>query len=191
MHATRVVTFLLGAWLIGTLFVDSMVYTNLRLPEVAISGAPPAAENIIKNYGPEQAPLLLHYYAGETNQYFLYRWEMIEIGMGLLLLPFVFSATDRKLIPLVMASFLLIVALVQFFVVSPELAYRGREVAFPPGRGNVLLEERLTKMWGLFAGTEGVLVVVCGALAAYVASFKSRRRASRMAALEEELTKRV
>ena len=88
-------------------------------------------------------------------------------------------------------GFLLIVALVQFFVVSPELAYRGREVAFPPGRGNVLLEERLTKMWGLFAGTEGVLVVVCGALAAYVASFKSRRRASRMAALEEELTKRV
>jgi len=190
MHATRVVTFLLGAWLIGTLFVDSMVYTNLRLPEEAISGAPPAAENIIKNYGPEQAPLLLHYYAGETNQYFLYRWELIELGLGLILLPCVFAATERKVIPLVMASFLLILALAQFFVVSPELAYRGREVAFPPGKGNVLLEARLTKMWGMFAGTEGVLVVVGGALAGYVASYKTRRRATRMAALEEELAKR-
>ena len=190
MHATRVVTFLLGAWLIGTLFVDSMVYTNLRLPELAISGAPPDAENIIKNYGPEQAPLLLHYYAGETNQYFLYRWELIELGLGLILLPCVFAATERKVIPLVMASFLLILALAQFFVVSPELAYRGREVAFPPGKGNVLLEARLTKMWGMFAGTEGVLVVVGGALAGYVASYKTRRRASRMAAIEEELAKR-
>ena len=190
MHATRVVTFLLGAWLIGTLFVDSMVYTNLRLPEEAISGAPPDAENIIKNYGPEQAPLLLHYYAGETNQYFLYRWELIELGLGLILLPCVFAATERKVIPLVMASFLLILALAQFFVVSPELAYRGREVAFPPGKGNVLLEARLTKMWGMFAGTEGVLVVVGGALAGYVASYKTRRRATRMAALEEELAKR-
>ena len=190
MHATRVVTFLLGAWIIGTLFVDSMVYTNLRLPEEAILGAPPAAENIIKDYGPEQAPLLLHYFAGETNQYFLYRWELIELGLGLLLLPCVFAATERKVVPLVMASFLLIVALIQFFVVSPELAYRGREVAFPPGKGNVLLEARLTKMWGMFAGTEGVLVVVGGALAGYVASYKTRRRASRMAALEEELAKR-
>lgn len=177
MHATRIVTFLLGAWIIGALFVDSMVYMNLRMPEEAISGAPPAADGILKSYVPEQAPMLLHYYAGETNRLFLDRWEMVEIALGLILLPVVYTATDHKPIPLGLAGLLLILALVEYVFVNPELSFRTREIAFPPGKGNVLMEARLAQMWGVYAGTEGVALVIGAALAAYVASYKSRRRA--------------
>jgi hypothetical protein len=187
MHATRIVTFLLGAWIVGTLFVDSIVYMNLRMPAEVISGAPPAAESIVKSYGPEEASLLLGYSAGESNRLFLERWELVEIALGLILLPVIFTATDKKIIPLVLAAFLLILALLQELVVTPELALRSREVAFPPGKANVLLQARLAQMWGLFAATEGVLIVIAGALAAYVASYKSRRRSAKFLSVSEEV----
>src|ERR1019366_6979893 len=164
MHATRIVTFLLGAWIIGTLFTDAVVYINLNLPERAISGAPPEAEKIIEDYTPEQASLLLHYYAAEANQVFLNRWEMVQVALGLLLIPAIVIATERKGLPLILAVFILIIALVQFLTVAPEVAYRSREVAFPPGRGNVDLEARVSKLWDIFAATEAVLVLVSGGL---------------------------
>jgi len=186
MHATRIVTFLLGAWIIGTLFTDSVIYINLNLPERAISGAPPEAEKIIKDYTPEQASLLLHYFVAEANQVFLNRWEMVQVLLGLLLIPAVYVATDRKGLPLIVAAFLLILALVQFLTVAPEVAYRSREIAFPPGKGNVVFEARVSKLWYIFTATETVMVVVSGGLAAYVASYRSRRRMSERFSEREE-----
>jgi hypothetical protein len=96
-------------------------------------------------------------------------------------------ATDRKGLPLIAAAFLLIVALVQFLTVAPEVAYRSREIAFPPGKGNVALEARVAKLWYIFIATETVMVLVSGGLAAYVASYKSRRRISERIAEKEEV----
>jgi hypothetical protein len=191
MHATRIVTFLLGGWLFGTLFVDAIAYMNLRLPEEAISGAPPVAEKIIEDYGADQAGLLLHYFTGEANQLFLNRWGMIQVALGLLLIPAIYIATDHKLIPLIVAGLMLTLALLQFLTVAPEMAYRIRETAFPPGKGNVLLEARVLMLEQIFAATELVIVMAGCGLAAYVASYKSRRRLSKSAGFEVEALDRV
>ena len=168
--------FLLGGWIVCTLCVDAIAYMNLRLPADVMAGSPPAAEKIIKDYGADQAAVLLHYFAAEGNRRFSDRWETMEIILGLLLVPFVFFAADRRVVPLSLAGFMLVLALFQYFAVSPEVAYRGREADFAPGRGNVTTEQRAWTMTEVFIATEAAMVLSGGVLAFYVASYKSRRR---------------
>jgi hypothetical protein len=168
--------FLLGGWILSTVCVDTIVYWNLRLPEDVMAGAPPVAEKIIKDYGAEQASLLLRHFAAEGNRYFLDRWEMVEILLGLLLIPSVYFAADRKLAPMILAALMLLLALFQYFAVAPELAFRGREADFPPGRGNVATEERVWTLTEVFIATEAATVLTAGVLTVYIAGYKSRRR---------------
>jgi hypothetical protein len=176
MHATRIVMFLLGGWIFCTLGVDAAAFFNLRLPAGVIANPPPEAEKIIKDYGPEQAGLLLRHFAAEANRYFFSRWERMEILLGLVLIPFVFAATDRKPVPPIVAALMLVLALFQYYAVTPELAYRGRQADFPPGRANVDARASERALAEVYFGTELALVLIGGALACYVASYKSRRR---------------
>lgn len=168
--------FLLGGWILCMLCVDVIAYVNLRLPEDVIAGAPPAADRIIKDYGAEQATLLLHHFAAEGNRLFFDRWGTAEIALGLILVPFVYFAADRRAVPMILAGSMLILALFQYFAVSPELAYRGREADFSPGRGNVETERRVWTMTEVFIANEVAMVLCGGVLAVYIASYKSRRR---------------
>jgi hypothetical protein len=192
MHATRIVTFLLGGWIFCTLAVDAAAYLNLKLPERVMANPPPQAQKIFTDYGAPEAALLLRHFAAEGNRYFFGRWERVEILLGLLLIPIVFTATDRKLVPTLLAGFMLMIALFQYFAITPETAYRGRETDFPPGRGNFRAEERVWLLEEIYIGTEAALVLVGGVLTFYVASYKSRRRlrAGEDPALREEITRR-
>ena len=176
MHATRIVTFLLGGWIFCTLAVDAAAVLNLRLPAIVTANPPPQVESIMKDYGPEQAGLLLRYFAAEANRFFFGRWERAEIVLGLVLIPFVLAATDRKPVPPIMAGLMLILVLFQYYAVTPELSFRGREADFPPGDANVDTRARVWLMTQVYAGTEAALVLIGGALASYVAAYKSRRR---------------
>jgi hypothetical protein len=176
MHATRIVTFLLGGWIFCLFAVDTAVYLNLRLPDRVMANPPPEAVKIYNDYGPREAALLLRYFAAEGNRYFLGRWERTEILLGLVLIPFLFVATDRKLVPSLLACFMLMITLFQYFALTPELAFRGRETDFPPGRGDFKTEQRVWLLQEVYTGTEAVMVLVGGILTLYVASYKSRRR---------------
>ncbi len=192
MHATRIVTFLLGGWIVCTLAVDAAAYLNLKLPERVMANPLPQAQKIFSEYGPPEAALLLRHFAAEGNRYFFGRWELAEILLGLALIPFVFIATDRKPVPSLLACLMLMIALFQYVAVTPELAFRGREADFPPGRGNFRTEERVWLLEEVYMGTEAALVLVGGVLTLYVASYKSRRRlrAGEDPALLEEITRR-
>lgn len=176
MHATRIVTFLLGGWLFCTLAVDISAFLNLKLPERVMANPAPPAEKIIKDYGADNAALLLRHFAAEGNRYFLGRWERTEILLGVVLLPFLFSATDRKPLPLICVGFMLMIAIFQYFAVTPELAFRGREADFPPGLGDLAVERRVWVLTQIYMGTEATLLLVGAVVTLYVASYKSRKR---------------
>ncbi len=176
MHASRIVTFLLGGWLFCTLGVDISAFLNLKLPERVLANPAPVTEKIVKDYGPDQATLLLRHFAAEGNRYFFGRWERTEILLGILLIPCLYFATDRKPVPLILAGFMLIIVCFQYFALSPELAFRGREADFPPGMGTIAVERRVWLLTEVYIGTEAALVLVGGVLAIFMMLYKSRRR---------------
>ena len=68
----------------GTLGVDLVAYANLRLPTAVMEAAPPAAETIIKTFGPEPATQLLRYFAAEGDRLLVERWGIVAIVLGVL-----------------------------------------------------------------------------------------------------------
>lgn len=167
---------MLGGWIFCTLAVDAAALLNLKMPERITANPAPDAEKLLQDYGPAQAQLLLRHFAAEGNRYFFARWERTEIVLGLVLIPFVLAATDRKPVPPIMAGMMLVLALFQYYAVTPELSYRGRQADFPPGDANIDTRARVWAMAEVYIGTEVALVLIGGALAGYVASYKSRRR---------------
>jgi len=191
MHATRVVTFLLGAWILSTLCVDTIAYANWRLAGTVLESPPPEAARIVESFGAESSSALLRYFAAEGDRLFLERWGVVAILLGMALVPAIFFAADRKLLPTVMAAFLLALALFQYFSVYPELAYRTRQVDFPPGRSNAAAVQRARSIAKVYLTTDGAEVFLETLLSVYMLTFRSRRRtrfrrapANEMAALE-------
>ena len=189
MHATRVVTFLLGAWVLGTLCVDVIAYMNWRLAGSVLENAPPEATTIVRNFGPESAATLLQFFAAESDRRFVERWETVTIALGLILVPAMFFATDRKLVPTIMATFMLALALFQYFTVQPELGYRTRQVDFPPGRGNQASEERAAGIAKIYLATDGCQVLFGTLMGLYVMTYRSRRRTQARRVSSSELLK--
>ena len=170
--------FLLGGWILCTLAVDVGAYLNMTLPARVMANPAPEAEKILKDYGPEQAGLLLHHFAAEADRYFFERWEQAEILLAVMLIPVIFFATDRKPVPVILTGLMLVIVLFQYVfpALTPELAYRGREADFPPGSSSLGTRERVLVLKEVYVGTEAALVLLGGFLTVYVASYKSRRR---------------
>ena len=176
MHATRVVTFLLGAWIFGTLCVDVIAYANWRLAGTVLENPPPEGARIVESFGAQSSSALLRYFAAEGDRLFLERWGRVAIVLGVVLVPTIFFAADHKLVPTVVAAFLLALALFQYFSVSPELAYRTRQVDFPPGSGDAAAVQRARSIAKVYLSTDGVEVFLGTLLGVYVLTFRSRRR---------------
>ncbi|MEQ1886802.1 MAG: hypothetical protein ABL967_17200 [Bryobacteraceae bacterium] len=177
MHTTRVVTFLLGAWIGCCIIVGVLAYQNVVLTDRLMASPTGPADELIKTIGPNQARLLLHHFAAEEYRRYFSDWGMAQIGFALIVIAATYFAVDRRLLPTILAGLMLLLVLFQYFAIAPEVAYRGRETDFPPGSLAVGAIARRRAMLEVYAGTEAAKLLIGGLLASYVFSFKSRRRA--------------
>src|SRR5450432_3745045 len=149
MHATRVATFLLGAWIGCCVFMDLLALQNLRLAGDAINSASPVVAGIIRKSGPEQIALLLRHFAAEQYRYYFSTWELIQIPGALLLAAALYLAAGKHWIPQMLCGLMLALVLFQL-AIQPELTFRGREADFPPGNRALGTQARvwaLTEVW--------------------------------------------
>lgn len=176
MHATRIATFLLGAWIGCCLLVGALAFENVTLTDRLLNAPLPQADEVIKNAGPSEARLLLHHFAAEEYRMYLADWGLVQIGFAILTTAFVYFAVDRRLLPVIMCGLMLVLVLFQYFAIAPELAFRGRESDFPPASLAVGAATRRRAMMEVYGGAEAVKLLIGGILASYIFSFKSRRR---------------
>src|SRR5258708_19569510 len=94
MRHTRIAAFVLGAWLLGTLFMIFVVTQNFETVDRVLKNPPPEAYRLILALGNDNARHFLRYAAGEENRFFFENWELAQIVLGVLLtglLVFVFA----------------------------------------------------------------------------------------------------
>ena len=194
MSTSRVATFVLGAWLAVTLALDIVSAVNLGAADDVLRTPVAGAAEIVRTTGPEQARLLLRHFANEQNRYLFEVWEMLEIPVALFLLGLLYSATDKRRFPLVLCGLMLVMVLAQYFVISPEVKFRGRETDFPKptsaeaaGVRGVPPSESLATT--IFAGTEIVKLASGGYLAGYLFFYRARRRKRNIEEEAEEIAK--
>ena len=85
MRHTRIAAFLLGAWLLGTLFMIFVATQNFETVDRVMKSPPPEAYKMILALGNDSARQLLRYTAGEENRFFFENWELAQLVLGVLL----------------------------------------------------------------------------------------------------------
>lgn len=169
---------MLGAWIACCLFLDLLSLQNLRLAGQLLDSAIPPASAILQNAGREPMRLLLHHFAAEQYRYYFYLWGLIQIPGALFLAAVLYFAAEKRVMPQVLCGLMLALALFQV-AISPELTFRGREADFPPGSQALGMQARVWVLTQIWIGAEVVKLLMGGALANYIFTYKSRRRTRR------------
>ena len=133
MHSVRLVSFALGLWLAGGLFMAWVATQNFRGVDRLLDEPNPTAQLEIKalddskEFGPGAARMLLRYHASEQNRFYFESWELVQIVLGSLLFFFLLFATREDRFSLTGVLLLLIVVAVQRASLTPEIVTRGPE----------------------------------------------------------------
>jgi len=176
MHSSRVGAFLLGAWMGCSLFLAVLAFQNARFPgRLASEPIPPAAE-IINAAGPQQARLLLRHFAWEQNRFYFTNWEMFQMPFAVMLGLFLYFTTDRRILPPILCGLMLALVMFEYFAITPELIYRGRDADFPPGNLVSGAEARVLLLIEVLIGAEVAKLLIGGVLASYLFAYRSRRK---------------
>lgn len=176
MHYSRVGAFVLGAWLGCSLFLAVLAFQNVRFGGRLAGGSIPPATQIINAAGPEQAKLLLRHFAWEQNRFYFTNWEMFQMPVAVMLALFLYLTTDRRILPPILCALMLVLVMFEYFAITPEFIYRGREADFPPGSLAFGAEARVWVLTEVLIGAEAAKLLIGGVLASYLFAYRSRRK---------------
>src|SRR6266851_4460391 len=126
MHHRRLASFLIGVWLMGSVCVGWVATRNFRRADVILTAPAPEAGRIIRSLGHDQARMLLRYQASEANREYFADWELVQIGIGLLLTSVLALGTRVSRFILIICAFMVVLTLFMHFALTPEIVYIGR-----------------------------------------------------------------
>jgi hypothetical protein len=155
-----------------------VVLQNLHSAATLISSPAAPVASMIKLLGSDQMALLLHHQAAEQNRNIMYVWQQAQIVLGVVMAGCLYFATQKRMLSLVFCGIMLSLVLFQFWAITPEMAYRGRETDFPPGStasGNMI---RASLLYEMLVVTEVLKLIVGGILASYLFAFRTSRKRS-------------
>jgi hypothetical protein len=167
-----------------SVFMALVVLQNLHSVAPVMSSTAPPVVSMIKTLGADQMALLLHHQAAEQSRSMMLAWEQAEIVLGLVLGGCLYFATQKRMLSLVLCGIMLTLVLMQFFAITPEMAYRGRETDFPSGSTPQNVMVRTLVLYQMLVVTEVMKLVVGGILASYLFAFRTSRKRSSRSELE-------
>ena len=172
MHHTRIAAFLLGAWLLGSLFLAFVATRNFRAVDAVLSSAPPEAFKMIQTVGRDNARQLLRYLAGEENRTYFEAWELAQLALGTALTGFLLFGVEKRLLAGLTGA-MLVLTLFQHFRITPDLLWMGRSIDFIPAAAESQTRAQFWKLHGIYGGIEVVKVLLAATIAVFL--FPRRR----------------
>jgi hypothetical protein len=131
MHNRRVASFLIGAWLLGSLFMFFVATQNFRGVERLLEAPTAASSQRLEALGKDDARLFLRFQASELNRYFFASWERAQLFIGVLLVLVMMRGSTRMIV-IAMPLTMLIIAALGHWVLSPEINRLGAAMDFVP-----------------------------------------------------------
>ena len=105
MHYRRISAFLLGAWIMGSLFMIFVAIQNFRMADTL---------------GNPDTHAVLRDMAGRLNQVFFVNWERVELALAISLTAILLLGARRRVQAGLSAALLILVA-IQHFGVTPQM----------------------------------------------------------------------
>src|SRR5260370_5105587 len=153
MHHGRLASFLLGAWLAGSVLMLWIATQSLSVVDDAIGSPPAAAAKIIKSLGKDNARALLRYSAGEQNRFLFEGWELAQMALAAGLILVLILGLKSRLLAGLTAGMLLLV-LFAHFRVTADLAYLGKNIEFTPLAAESLERDQFWRQHAVYSAIE-------------------------------------
>jgi hypothetical protein len=179
MHHSRIAAFLLGAWLLGSLFLAFVATRNFKTVDEVLKSPPPEASKMIQTLGGNNAPQLLRYLAGEENRGFFEAWEVAQLALGTALTAFLLFGVEKRLLAGVSGA-MLILTLFQHLKITPEMIWLGRSIDFLPSTAESQARDQFWKLHGIYAGIEVVKMLLAVGIAGLLFPLRRGRQRRRV-----------
>ncbi len=173
MHLRRVASFILGAWIVGSLFMGYIAVQNATTADRLLSAPPLEVGKMIQALGPEKVRALLQYQGAEQNRNYFEFWERMQLALGFILLLLLVFATRVSRIAMALCGAMIVFAGFAHFVLTPEINYIGRGVDFASGWSGG--HKRVWVLRATYTGLEILKLSIGCALAGYLFLFKVKR----------------
>jgi len=150
MDSKRIAAFLLGAWILGSLFMIFVATQNFA-----------TADRMGQTASDEASRQLLHRMAGQENQLFFVNWERTELLLGIALAGVLIFAAGARLTGS-LAGIMLLIAAAQHFAVTPQM------LSLSTHLDDAAQASQFGKLHAIYGVMEVLKLVVALALAALV-----------------------
>lgn len=176
MHFNRISSFLLGAWLLGSLFMAFVATQNFAAVDRVLNAPPTEAVKMIQTLGADNARHLLRYLAGEENRGFFENWELAQLILGLALTALLLFAAKNRLLA-ALAGAMLILTAFQHWRITPDLVALGRSNEFLTRTTQSLTRSQFGTLHIAYGIIEAAKFLFALTIAGFL--FAGRRRRSR------------
>jgi hypothetical protein len=175
VHFRRLACLLLGAWLAAGFFMAMVATQNFRSVDRLLAKPSIVAAQQLDKLGPGPARALLRYQVSEQNRWYFETWGFAEIILGVALFSvLLFGSTETKF-SLVLSLLMLLIALAQRLMLTPEIVALGRLIDFLPAGVASADRARFWMLHTVFSGAE-VLKWVLGLIITVKLLIRTRRR---------------
>jgi len=150
----RLASFILGAWLAGSVLIDAVAIQNFRSVERFLDGPAPIAAQDIHTLGRGETRVLLRHLVAEQNRYYFEHWEWVGLGIGLCFLFLLILGSHPPKVSILLALAMVAIVLGQRVALTPQITRLGRALDFVAP--NAASPER-TAFWtlhGIYSGLE-------------------------------------
>jgi len=157
------------------LLMAVLYWMNLRFEDVLLAAPIASAAKILDHLGHDSARLLLRHFAAEQSRHYYYIWEEVQFAVGIVLGIFLASGTQKRIFPITLCGLMVVITVFQHFMISPEIAFRGRSTDFPPGDSVFGEQARLWALLQVYTVAEGIKLSLGTVLASYLFVFRAHR----------------
>jgi hypothetical protein len=130
MHFRRLSAFVLGAWLVGSLFVAFLASQNFANASRILNDPPRGLLELAPQLTREQLSLLFRFAASEANRFMFETWGVVQLGLSSCLIALSVFSPRRSLLLIGGAMALLVMVMVGLFYLIPEMNQLGRRLDF-------------------------------------------------------------
>jgi hypothetical protein len=157
MHTRRLASWLLGAWIAGSLAMFLVATHNFQAVDHLLAAPATPATGMIQKLGAAPARMLLRYLSSELNRWYFPVWEWAQI---VLLLGLTAAAAQSGRAARLIPPLLLLLTLLERFAITPEVIRLGRMIDFVPPEASSLERSQFWKLHGAYSALEVVKLLL-------------------------------
>jgi hypothetical protein len=173
MHLRRIACFVLGAWIVGSVFAIYITAQSGSATDPVMQLPPPEVNKMIQTLGADQTRMLLHYHGAEQTRLYIAAWGRLQFLLGFFALLLLAASTRSNRLTLALCGAMLVFAAFSHLVLVPEINYLARGLNFASGWS--ANRARYLALRGTFTALEVLKLSLGCLLAGYLFVYKRRR----------------